>query len=331
LLPTLSIIIVNYKTPELIAGCVASIYKYVENLSFEVIIVNNASKADDERFVKGQFPEVKWLEMGYNAGFGRANNLGMKKAKGNYFLLLNSDTELLDDSVQRILQRYKSDSNIAVAGASQIAPDGSSKRSAYSFASVLRYSWILFPHIRADDFLLRLLPEPVYNNPEEVDYVVGAFMLFRREIFEETGGFDEGFFMYGEDIEWGYRLQKLGKAIIFKDCKFIHDEWGSSPENKASRMAAITYFNRFDAQSQLSNLVYIRKSYGVLYFIGLMLHYWAWVPAFYLMKVVVNIKSRKSPFVDLDAQRKFAGTIRTFSRFFFAILLDKPTFYKTKK
>ncbi len=96
-------IIVNYKTPELIVACIETIKQYTTKVSHEIIIVNNASKANDAQYVCARFPEAIWLEMGYNAGFGRANNAGMKIAKGKYFLLLNSDTKLFEPAMDYML------------------------------------------------------------------------------------------------------------------------------------------------------------------------------------------------------------------------------------
>jgi hypothetical protein len=327
-LPTLSIIIVNYKTPELIAACVASIYEWTKNTSFEIVIVNNASKANDEVFLKEKFPEIKWLETGYNAGFGRANNLGMTKATGEYFLLLNSDTLIVDNSIEQAVIRYRSAGNIAVAGAIQLNSDGSIKKISPFYAPILRYSWLLFPNKKADNLVEKLIPENKYADLEEVDFVPGAFVLLHRDIFEKTGGFDESFFMYGEDVEWASRLKKFGKTVIFKDCKFIHDEWGSSAERKQRQLEEITYFNRFDPQAQLSNLAWIRKQFGAFYYAVLMLHYWLWVPLFYLMKVSTNFLKFRNPFQELAAQRKFAQTIGVFNRHFINILFNRNVFYK---
>lgn len=324
----LSIILVNYKTPELITVCAASIYRFVKDISFEIIVVNNASKADDEAVVKQQFPKIRWIETGCNAGFGRANNVGMKNAKGKYLLLLNSDTVIIDDSIQRGLNRYKSAYNVAVAGASQLTPDLRSKPIIHSFSAILRYAWLLFPHKKADELINCLIPEKKYVDSEEVDFVPGAFMLLSKEIFEATGGFDEEFFMYAEDVEWSCRLKKLGKTVVFSDCKFIHDEWGSSPERKKQQLAEITYFNRFDRQAQLSNLVWIRKHFGAFYFVALMKHYWFWIPLFFMMKLVTNLAAFRNPFRGYSAQRKFAKTITIFTRYFFRILFQKTTFYK---
>ncbi|MFB0945541.1 MAG: glycosyltransferase family 2 protein [Spirosomataceae bacterium] len=327
-MPTLSIIIVNYKTPELIAACVASIYEWTENIDFEIIIVNNASKADDEAFLKSKFSEIKWFETGYNAGFGRANNLGMQNAKGEYFLLLNSDTLIIDDSIKQAINRYKSAGNIAAAGAVQLNTDKSIKRLSPFYAPILRYSWLLFPNKKADAFIEKLIPENKYNNPEEIDFVPGAFVLLHRDIFKKTDGFDESFFMYGEDVEWSNRLKKFGKTVILQDCKFIHDEWGSSAERKQRQLKEITYFNRFDPQAQLSNLVWIRKQFGVFYYAALMLHYWLWIPLFYLLKIGTNLSKFRNPFQELTAQRKFAQTIGTFSKHFVNILFNQKVFYK---
>lgn len=329
-MPTLSIIIVNYKTPELIAACVASIYEWTKNINFEIIVVNNASKANDEAFLKEKFPEIKWIETGYNAGFGRANNLGMREAKGEYFLLLNSDTLIIDESIERAVSRYQSIGGVAAAGAIQLNPDKTIKRISPFYAPILRYSWLLFPNKKADEFIENLIPENKYTDPEEVDFVPGAFVLIHRDIFEKTDGFDECFFMYGEDVEWGNRLKKHGKTFIFQDCKFIHDEWGSSADQKQKRLEEITYFNRFDPQAQLSNLVWIRKQFGAFYYLLLMLHYWLWVPLFFLMKIGMNLLKFRNPFHELTAQRKFACTIGVFSDYFVEILFNRNTFYKIK-
>lgn len=328
-MPILSIIIVNYKTPELIAACVASIYEWTKGgISFEIIIVNNASKAYDKAFLTERFPEIIWLETGYNSGFGRANNKGMQNAKGEHFLLLNSDTLIIDNSIEQAVNHYKSAGDIAAAGAVQLNPNGSLKTLSPFYAAILRYSWLLFPNKQADTFIEKLIPKNEYPDPEEVDFVPGAFVLLHRDIFKKTGGFDESFFMYGEDVEWSNRLKRLGKTIILQDCKFIHDEWGSSAERKQRQLEEITYFNRFDPQAQLSNLVWIRKQFGAFYYTALMLHYWLWVPIFYLLKIGTNSLKLRYPFQELTAQRKFAQTIGTFNRHFVNILFNRKVFYK---
>jgi GT2 family glycosyltransferase len=321
-----SIIIVNYRTPELIVDCIQTIKQFTTLVSYEIVIVDNQSKGDDEGYVKKHFPEVRWIQMGYNAGFGRANNLGMKNAQGRYFLLLNSDTKLFENVIDTCVDHLDKRTDAIAGGAYQYYPD-LTPRTFYHTFTFRRDFWITPPSLRK--YLDKLIPYTQYNDPEQVDYIAAAFLMVRREGFEKTGGFDEEFFLYGEDTEWGFRLGKLGKLLVFKDCKIIHEEWGSKPE-RYEEAQKYTYFNRFDEQIQLSNLVWVRKQYGALSYFLLMLHYWIWVPTFYLMKMAANLLKLKNPFGDLYNQKRFASMIGIFSQYFWRILLRKPTFYKLK-
>lgn len=320
-----SIIIVNYKTPELILTCVGSVKKYTQS-NFEIIIVNNASKANDEELIKTKFPEIVWHETGTNAGFGRANNAGMKLAKGRYILLLNSDTEIVDNSIDKCIQHLDARQDAVAGGALHLYTDLRLRPLHHSF-TFRRTFWILPPKPISNKLLEKLFPESKYEDPDQVDYISGAFLMMRKDGFTKTNGFDEEFFLYGEDVELGYRLAKLGKLLVFKDCKLIHDEWGSKPE-RYENAEKYTYFNRFDRQIQLSNIVWLRKQFGVLQFLILMLHYWLWIPTFYLIKIATNILKFKNPFSNFENQNKFALTIFGFSKYFWRILFKIPTFYK---
>ncbi len=321
---TVSIIIVNYRTPELIVACIQTIQQFTTKVSYEIIVVDNASKANDEEFIKSSFPATRWLSMDYNAGFARANNAGMKIASGKYLLLLNSDTKLFEPVIDNCVARLEARPDAIAGGVYQVYPD-LTPRAFYHTFTFRRDFWIVPPFLR--NKLNSIIKQKKYADAEQVDYIAAAFLMLRREGFEKTKGLDEEFFLYGEDTEWGHRLSKFGKLLVFKDCSIIHEEWGSKPE-RYNETLNYTYFNRFDHQIQLSNIVWIRKQYGVLHFLLLMLHYWLWVPIFYLMKFVSNILDGKSPFVMLDNQRKFAKMIGIFSSFFFKILFKKPTFYK---
>lgn len=320
----LSIIFVNYKTPELIIQCLESIEKYNPNLEYEIIVSNNASKGDDEKLIKKHFPNIIWHEMGYNAGFARANNAGMKLAKGKYFLLLNTDTWMIDDSITRCINHLENRSDAIAGGAYQLYPD-LSPRGFYHTFTFQRDFWIVPLQFR--NVLEKIIPQKKYTDPEQVDYIAAAFLMIRREGFEKTGGFDEEFFLYGEDTYFGYQLSKYGKCLLFKDCQIVHSEWGSDP-SRYDKAQKRTFFNRFDHQIQLSNLVWIRKQYGVFRYMALMTHYWLWVVFFCLFKILLNLSKFKKPWANFDNQIKFAKTIGLFSQFFWRILFKIPTFYK---
>lgn len=320
----ISIIIVNYKTPELILRCIESIEKYVVGVSFEVIVVNNASKGEDKETILSRFSHVKWLETGYNAGFGRANNLGMREATGKTFLLLNSDTYLIDDSIQVCFHQLIADSTVAAAGAYQLYPD-LSPRPFYHTFTFQRTFWIVPPSLQ---FILeKLIPQKKYADNQQVDYIAAAFLMVKKEVVESVGGFDEEFFLYGEDVEWSCRLAKKGKLLVFKNCQIVHEEWGSKPE-RFETAENHTFVNRFDPQIQLSNLVWIRKYYGIGYFVALMAHYWSIVFIFYFFKLALNLIKGRPFGSHLENQKRFLKTVLLFSSYFNRIVWLKPTFYK---
>jgi GT2 family glycosyltransferase len=167
-----------------------------------------------------------------NVGFGVANNQAMRAARGAWFLLLNSDTELTDDSVARLITRVRGQSNIGVAHCQLRFPDGRLQHTAYRFPS-LRLS--LFENLGFHKLFPRSAPEMLlggywdYEEERDVDWVAGAFMLLPREVFEATGGFDERLFMYGEDMEWCYRIRDLGWRIrYYPSAAIIHVDHASS-------------------------------------------------------------------------------------------------------
>lgn len=217
----LSIIIVNYKTPELTLRCIESIYASVIDVSFEVIVVDNDSQDNSKEKITHSFPSVKWISNTYNAGFGRANNLGVKHAKGEFILLLNSDMLLLpDQNLNVLLNRIKDNSKIGVIGCKLLNEDGSFQKSYYYDIGTLKREL-------RNNVLWYKLMKPV---PKRLDAVMGSFMLFRKTDFEKLEGFDEDFFMYAEELELCMRFKrKLQKEIIYDENYIaIHKHGGSS-------------------------------------------------------------------------------------------------------
>ena len=321
-----SIIIVNYKTPKLTLDCISSVLHHTSGIEFEIIVVDNQSDDETQQLLAEKYPSVIWHQMGLNSGFARANNVGMKLAKGAYFLLLNSDTLLIDNVVKTCFEQLASRPDAVAGGANQLFPD-LTPRPFYNTFTFERPFWILPPGQFFNKLIEKLIPQKQYEDPQQVDYIAAAFLMVKRSAVEKIGMLDEEFFLYGEDTEWGWRLGKIGKNLIFQNCNFIHLEWGSKPE-RYNDISSLTYFNRFHHQIQLSNIVWLRKSYGVPRFLLLMLHYWLWIPIFYCMKFVSNIIELKNPFSELENQHKFKQMISVFNKHFWLILLKKPHFYK---
>lgn len=322
----LSIIIVNYKTPRLIVDCLASVHQHTSGITFEVIVVDNQSDDDSRAQVLAVYPDVRWFDMGYNAGFARANNLGIRQAQGRYILLLNSDTLLIDNLLARCVGVLDQQPDVAAVGAHQLTRDRQLRPNLYTtFNQMRRAFYILPPTQAAEDWLKRRLPDPHFADPNQVEWLSGAFLMTRPAVIVRAGALDENFFMYGEDVEWGYRLGGQGRLLLLPNSAFVHLEYGSSDDRQQH---VVTHINRFKPQVQVSQLLWVRKQYGVGAYVVLMLHYLIMVPIVFAGKMAVNLKNGRSPFADLANQRAYARQVGIFLRFFWPTLLNRTGFYK---
>ena len=325
-MPDLSIIIVNYKTPQLIIDCLRSVYAYTTTVSVEVIVVDNQSEDDSQTLIQAAFPKVRWFQMGYNSGFARANNLGIKQAEGRYILLLNSDTLLLDDVLSRCVQVLDEQPDVAAVSALQLQANRQVRPNLYTtFGQMRRAFYILPGGVASEKFLYRLMPDTQYADPNQVDWLSGAFLMTRPSVITQAGLLDECFFMYGEDVEWGYRLGKQGRLLLLRNEKFVHLEYGSSEDNQQH---VVTHINRFKPQVQVSQLLWVRKQYGVGAYLILILHYILMIPIVFVWKIAVNLRDRRSPLAELDNQWAFTRQVGVFLRFFWRTLFNRPGFYK---
>ncbi len=216
----LSIIIVNYNVKEFIQNLLHSIVKAAVGIKYEVIIIDNASNDGSVEFIKEKFPDVKLIINSVNNGFSRANNQGLLIAEGEYLLLLNPDTLLREDTLNKMIAFFKSTPDAGLAGCKILNPDGTLQlacRRSFpgpwtSFCKVTGLS-SFFPKNRIfARYNLTYLDE---NQTYEVDAVSGSFMMLKKEIYKKIGGLDEQFFMYGEDLDLCYRIQKAGYKVFY--------------------------------------------------------------------------------------------------------------------
>lgn len=222
-----SIIIVNYKTPQLVIDCVNSIEKNSSGVDFEIIVVDNHSEDDSvERLSKDN--RIILIESLRNGGFGYGNNLGMRVAHGKYFFLLNSDTLLVNNAIKDFYDYAESHDPKTLYGCYLIGDDGT-----------YRGSFHYFPALTISSFLRRLFQKqdytPDYTN-REVECICGADMFIPRTAIEECGGFDENIFLYGEEGELQLRMAKAGyKRMLLSSPKIIHLEGKSLEQSDEKR------------------------------------------------------------------------------------------------
>lgn len=216
----LSVIIVNYNVKEFLQNLLHSIEKASANLSKEIIVVDNASDDGSVEVIREKFPYVNLIDNKINAGFGKANNQGLAIAKGKYILFINPDCIVSEDTLDKMISFFGGHSDCALAGCKILNSDGTLQlacRRSFpgpwtSFTKVTGLS-NLFPKSRIfARYNLTYLDE---NKTYEVDAVSGSFMMMRKTVYDNVGGFDEQFFMYGEDLDLCYRIQKAGHKVFY--------------------------------------------------------------------------------------------------------------------
>lgn len=216
----ISVIIVNYNVREFLNNALISLFKAVAHLEAEILVVDNASDDGSVELLQKNFPSVKLIANKENLGFAKANNQALAEAKGNYILLINPDTLVQEDSLAKLMAFLVEHPKVGMAGCKILNPDGSFQlpcRRSFptpwaAFTKTFGLS-ALFPKSKLfAKYNLTYLDE---DTTYEVDAVSGSFMLLRREVYEKIGGLDESFFMYGEDLDWCFRVQKAGWKVYY--------------------------------------------------------------------------------------------------------------------
>lgn len=250
----LSIIIVNYNTYTLTKQTIDSVLEKKLKFEYEIMLVDNASQDDSMARLQEDYKEI--ISQGLlnitlndaNLGFAKANNIGMRKSKGEYILLLNSDTYVVEDCLQQCMQyieRYNTEAaiqgenecKIGALGCKVILPDGTLDHACKRGFPTPRASLYYFLKLHKRDKVKYGLYDALHldeNEVGEVDCLMGAFMLMPRHVLDQVGLLDEDFFMYGEDIDLCYRIKEGGyKIMYYPEASIIHYKGGSSKKRRA--------------------------------------------------------------------------------------------------
>ncbi len=242
----LSVIIVNWNTCDLLAGCLRSVYETAGRIHLEVIVVDNGSTDGSVEMVCREFPQVKLMLNANNVGFARANNQALARSRGRYVLLLNSDTRLLPGALEESLRHMEEHPRAGLVGVRLLNGDGSFQASYTPFPTLGREFLIL-------SGLGRLLIRPSFPSQGPCErqgarrikgYVEGAYMMARREAIEEVGGLDERIFMYAEDVDWCYRFHRAGWEVWYLPQVTVIHYGGQSTRKRRGRMEAELYRSR---------------------------------------------------------------------------------------
>jgi len=253
-----SIIIVSWNTREILRDCLASIAHQTQS-SHEVIVVDNASTDGTQDMVVEDFPDITLIANTENVGFAAANNQGLTIAKGAKLLLLNPDTIILDEAIDRMIKWLDMHPDVGCVGC-QVWED----------EETIQHTCFAEPHpvnLAIGEFNLYRLARwlPIFGRPEytgwdrketrQVDVVSGMFMLVPRTVLESVGLMDEAFFVYSEEADWCRRIRDAGWLCVFAPvARILHLDGGSK--------STVQIRSRMYVQMQKSKMIYIRKHYG---------------------------------------------------------------------
>jgi hypothetical protein len=250
----LSIIIVNWNTRDLLLECLRSLHEARAGLSVEVFVVDNGSSDGSVEAVRGAFPDVLPIENKKNLGFAKASNAGLRRSKGKYILLLNTDVILQKDTVPSMLEFMKKTPDAGIAGAQLRNVDGTKQTSVDNFPTLLTEGL-------NKSLLRRLFPKRFpskhvpFLSPKEVESVIGACMMVRRKALEDVGPMDEDYFLFMEETDWCYRMRHKGwKVFLLPQAQAVHLQGGTAKRVKAQ--AKLEYYR--------SRYLFFKKNRGPL-------------------------------------------------------------------
>ncbi|TDU39398.1 GT2 family glycosyltransferase [Gelidibacter sediminis] len=267
----LSVVILNYNVRYFLELCLKSVEVAITDLDAEIIVVDNNSSDNSCVMVQQLFPRVKLIQNSQNLGFSKANNLGVAQAKGQYICILNPDTVVAEDTFINCLNYAKNQSYLGIIGCQLIDGRGKflpeSKRHVptplVALKKIIGFSNSYYAnHLSASEI-------------GKVDVLVGAFMLLKKEVYDAVGGFDEAYFMYGEDIDLSYKVLKAGY------CNYYYGE------------SSIIHFK---GESTLKNRLYAKRFYGAMQiFYNKHFKSHALLNAIVWLGIKLSIRNRKSP------------------------------------
>ncbi len=255
-MPLVSIVIVSWNVKELLANCLASIYETTAGLTVEIIVVDSNSGDGTAELIGRDFPHVKLLALADNVGFSRGNNLGIGVSTGDYIFLLNPDTLVKPEAIQQLAAYLNDHPEAGIVGPRTLNEDGTTQSTRRRFPSLLtglfESTWLqgIAPKQAMRRYYVQDMPD---DGTFQVDWVQGSALMFRREVFAQIGGMDEGFMMYSEELDWckravlaGWRVDYVGSAQI------VH--FGGKSSEQAPALTHIRF--------QCSKLRYFRKYHG---------------------------------------------------------------------
>ena len=258
----LSCIIVNYQNSESLKGCLDSIYQTIQEIDFEVIIIDNSKENVELQTLKGNYPKIQIICNPTNVGFSKANNQAAKIARGKFLFILNPDTILKEQATNSMFRYICTNMATGALGPKVVNPDGSLQYSCRRYPTLWtglfnRYSILsrLFPQNHFTSQYLML--DFDHNETSPVDWLSGCCLMIPKSVFEEVNGFDENYFLFNEDVDLCRMIYQTGKEIIyFPEATVIHKVSTSNKKTSAKviiqrHLGMMYYFKKHHSKNLL--------------------------------------------------------------------------------
>lgn len=264
----LSIIIVNWNSYELLCDCLRSIYRDIPPFRFEIIVVDNSTTEDEVKIIRDKFPSVHLIENHSNRGFGTACNQGATEAKGKYFLFLNPDTCMHPGTLSNAVSFMDTHPETGAMGCRTLNADGSLQNTAFTFPTPAR----IFASVSGLNDRLRFLR--LWSRlKRRVDFVQGAFLMIPGELFWQIRGFDERFFLFGEDVDLCLRIRRAGRKISYNPQIVITHIRGGCFNDTTLRTAhfitgCLQLYRKYRENAQVKRLEYLIRVALKIYYSG---------------------------------------------------------------
>lgn len=266
----ISLIIVSYNVPELLMRCISSIREARWADQCEIIVVDNNSTDNGREAVVAKYKDVRWIQNDENFGFAAAVNIGLINSKGSYFMLINPDSEISRDALEIVRDFWTRYPDAGIVGGKIIGFDGTFQkqcrrnfpRPASAFFKLFRFAKLFPDHALTKSYELNLTRIDQFH---EVEAVSGAFMSFSKDLVEEIGMFDEGYFLMGEDLDFCFRAVQAGHRNYYLPDAVMTHHHGASRSTRPFRSiyhghyAMMRYYRKFlkpDYSTVTSALVY---------------------------------------------------------------------------
>lgn len=251
----ISIIIVSHNSAKYMQNCIDSIFKYSAPLEKEIIVVDNASVDGSADIVRDSFPGVRLIKNSRNNGFSAANNQGTRIAQGKYILFMNPDTEVQKDSLTKMMSFMDKSADAGAIGPKLLYPDGLLQLSCRRFYTlryiILRRTFLGKIFQGSKVLVSHLMADWDHKDIREVDWVLAACLMVRREFLEKIGYLDEGYKLYFEDVDLCYRIKEAGRKVYYyPDAAVVHHHQRESAKKFSKKTiwhigSAVRFFSKF--------------------------------------------------------------------------------------